>query len=126
MHAFSSSNKYRIKCCAQSRCVETLTYPLALKTVQLYKLTHLATAATKMIALLAWNCKVRPHRFDSSNRTYNFKRICQDSGWVRGSSQGLIAKDLASPAVLGKNILVHLPGVEMEKNFIVIICYKLL
>lgn len=125
MHFFSS-DKYRIKCCAQSRCVETLTYPLALKTGQLYKFTHLATASTKMIALLAWNCKVRPQRFDNSNRTCNFELMCQDSGWVRGSSQGLISQDLASPTVSGKNIPVHLPGVEMKKKFIVIICYKLL
>lgn len=95
--------------------METLTYPLALKTGQLYKFTHLATASTKMIGLLAWNCKVRPQRFDNSNRTYNFELICQDSGWVRGSSQGLISQDLASPTVLGKNIPVHLPGVEMKK-----------
>lgn len=125
MHAFSSSDKYRMKCCAQGRCVETLIYPLALKTVQLYKLTHLATASTKRIALLAWNCKVRPHRFDSSNHTYNFKLICQDSGWVRGSSQGLISEDLASPTVLGKVFQFTYLELKWKKN-IVIICYKLL
>lgn len=66
---------------------------------------------------IGMDCKLRPHRFDNSNRTYNFKLICQDSGWVRGSSQGLISEDLVSPVVLGKDILVRLPGVDLEKNY---------